>query len=740
MTKRAGSCTSIAAAALLAVAAFATSAAAATVTIGFQTPGLTAAARGSLTVAVTARSESGAVTEATLPLAKGGTIALAPGLWELAPTVPGFWSQPSTIRVAGDTAAATLTLFPAATIHGTVTTAEKPPRLLTIYFQPAPSDRAEAILPTSSVECPISGKRWTCEVPAGALDLAIRAQGYVSIYRWKETLLHTEPRDLGALTLRRGSTVSGSAFFAERLTNPPKITITLASEVSAPRPLDRKNRDRLLRQTVTPNARGFFAFTAAAGVYTIQAAAGELISEPRTVRVLDGREMMLREPLLLERPRLFTLQVVPALDPLKKPWSVLLQKMDHDNVVESDVAATIPPTGRWQKASLTPGHYALSIHRTPADSWHYEEFDLTADETREINLHLGAVNGLVTLGGKPLKGTVWFGGEHGQPHVPILTHEDGTFSVLLPLPEDAKWPAVDVTAESPYVHRTMTDVSLQRHEGKAWTVEIDVPSTLLLGEVVDAAGAVKRNAIINIVGADGSTQQILSEDGSFSISGLPAGRTALRAETREDESDGPQEVDVPADDSMTVRLVVKPRSVFDGIVTSSNGPVGSATISALPLDFQFRNVGRFPAEEDGHFTMPLPPGTTDSHLFVSAPGYAFRMMRAQKLETGPLMVLLDSQGGSLTVESPQRDSGELLPVVLHNGAAMPALTLAWLADGTSGPNGEHGFRATYPLVEEGPYAVCWMPLAAAGSGMPNGRCASGLLPRGGSLTLTAPAP
>lgn len=739
MKKRALSCTSFAAAALLAAAAFATSAAAATVTIGFQTPGMTSAARGSLTVAVTARSESGAVAEATLPLAKGGTIGLAPGLWELAPTVPGFWSQPSTIRVAGDTAA-TLTLFPAATIRGTVVSAEKPPRLLTIYFQPAPAEHAEAILPFSSVECPISGKRWTCEVPAGALDLAIRAPGYVSIYRWNEPLSHTAPRDLGALTLRRGSTVSGSAFFAERLTNPPKITVTLASDATAPQTLDRKNRDRLLRQTATPNARGFFALTAAPGIYTIQAAAGELISEPRTVRVLDGREMMLREPLLLERPRVFTLQVVPALDPLKKPWSVLLQKMDRNHVVESDVAATIPPSGRWQTASLTPGRYALSIRRTPSDSWHYEEFDLAADETREINLHLGAVKGTVTLGGKPLKGTVWFGGEHGQPHVPILTHEDGTFAVLLPLPDDAKWPVVDVTAETPYVHRTVNNVQLQRHEGKPWTVEIDVPSTLLLGEVVDAAGAVKRSAIINVAAADGSEQQILSDDGSFSISGLPAGRTALRAETREDESDGPQEVDVRADDSTTVRLVVKPRSVFDGTVTSTNGPVGSAIISALPLDFRYRNVGRFPVEEDGHFTMPLPPGTTDSHLFVSAPGYAFRMMRAQKPEAGPLLVLLDSQGGSLIVEAPRRDAGELLPVVLHNGAAMPALTLAWLADGTSGPNGEHGFRATCPLIEEGSYAACWMPLAAAGNGVPNGRCVNGLVARGGTLTLTLPEP
>src|SRR5207253_7822695 len=191
----------------------------------------------------------------------------------------------------------------------------------------------------------------------------------------------------------------------------------------------------------------------------------------------------------------------------------------------------------------------------------------------------------------------------------------------------------------------------------------------------------------------------------------------------------------------TIKLVVKPRSVYDGIITSANGPVGSATVTALPLDFRFRNVGRFPADEEGHFTLPLPPGTRDSHLYVAAPGYAFRMFRAQKPAEGPLVVLLDSQGGTLTVEAPQRDAGDLLPVVFHNGAAMPALTLSWLADGSSGPNGEHGFRATYPLVEEGPYAVCWMTLAAAGNGAPNGsRCTSGLLPRGGALTLTAPEP
>ncbi|HWS72005.1 MAG TPA: hypothetical protein VN605_07815, partial [Thermoanaerobaculia bacterium] len=351
--KRARSCTSSTIATLLGCVAIATSAAAATVTIGFSTPG--ASAPGSrAAVVVRAQSDSGATAEATLTLARGGTMALAPGLWELSLTAPGFWSQPSTIRVASDTTVATLTLFPAATLRGEIATTAKTPRSLTIHFQPTPAD-SPTTLPASSVECPITGKRWTCEVPAGALDLAIRAPGFVSIYRWNQRLTSTEAHDLGALTLRRGASLSGSVSFAERVAKPPKVTVAVTSQATAPQTLDRKDRDRLMRQTATPNARGFFDLTLAPGAYTIQATAGELISEPRDVRVIDGREAMLRDPLVLEKPRTFALQVTPPLDPLKSPWSVLLQKVDRNNVVESEVAGTVPATGRWEKTSLTPG-------------------------------------------------------------------------------------------------------------------------------------------------------------------------------------------------------------------------------------------------------------------------------------------------------------------------------------------------------------------------------------------------
>lgn len=726
---------------MLAVTVFWTTvtASAATISIGFKTPGM-AAAVPPANVIVRARSENGTTTEATLPLAQGGTMVLAPGLWEVALTATGFWSQPSAVRVGTGDSSTTLTLFPAATVRGEISMTGKPPRALTIYFQPAPSDTPSG-LPAASVECPIVNKRWTCEVPAGALDLAFRAPGFVTVYRWNERLAPASTENLGIVALRPGASLSGSVSFAERLAKPPKVTVTVWQQAGSPQTFDRRDRDRLRRLLSTPNARGFFDFTLAPGSYTIQASAGELISEAREVRVVDGREAMLRDPLVLEKPRTFSLQLTPPTDPTRKPWSIVLQKVDRNNVVENEVTAVVPATGRWEASKLTPGHYALSIRRTPGDLWHFEELDLAGDMTREINLDLGMVKGTVTLGGKPLKAAVWFGGEHGQPRIPIFTHDDGTFRLLLPMPAHDLWWAVDVNAEQPYVRRSLTDVVIKRHEKGPATIDIDLPTTLVVGEVVDAEGAVRKNAIINITASNGATQQILSESGTFTISGLPAGPTALRAETREDESDAPQEVDVRDDDAINVKLIVKPRSLYDGIVTSTNGPVASATVTALPLDFRFRNVGRFPADEDGHFTLPLPPGTRDSHVYVSAPGYAFRMMRAQKPAVGPLVVLLDAQGGTLIIESPRRDSGDLLPVVLHNGAAMPALTLAWLADGDSGPYGAHGFRATYPLVEEGPYAVCWMTIAAAGSGTAaGGRCTNGLLPRGGSLTLTAPEP
>jgi hypothetical protein len=388
--KRAISCT-LRVAALVAVAAIPLAASAASVTVTFSTPGASPSG-GKPVVTVHAQSESGTTAEATLPLAKGGTMALAPGLWELSPTAPGFWSQPSTVRVAGTPTATTLTLFPAVTLRGAIDTAAKTPRTLTIHFQPTPSD-SPSPLPASWVECPVSSKRWKCDVPAGVLDLAIRAPGFVSLYRWNQRLTGTEGHDLGTLPLRRGSSLSGSVSFAERIVKPPKINVAVWQEASLPQTPDRKDRDRLTRQTATPNTRGFFDLTVAPGSYTIQATAGDLISEPREVRVIDGRESMLRDPLVLERPRTFALQVTPPVDPLKKQWSAVLQKLDRNRVVENEVSGTIPPSGRWEKTSLTPGRYLLSIRRTPNDVWFSEEFVLTGDDTRDVKLNLGPVKG-----------------------------------------------------------------------------------------------------------------------------------------------------------------------------------------------------------------------------------------------------------------------------------------------------------------------------------------------------------
>jgi len=70
------------------------------------------------------------------------------------------------------------------------------------------ADFAPAI-PEDQVDCTLIQTRWLCHLPAGVLDVELRARSFVPIYLWNVAIPAGQEVDLGARALRSGASVAG---------------------------------------------------------------------------------------------------------------------------------------------------------------------------------------------------------------------------------------------------------------------------------------------------------------------------------------------------------------------------------------------------------------------------------------------------------------------------------------------------------------------------------------------------
>ena len=708
-------------------------AAASEVRVSFSTPIDSSPVDGE--VKVHARNEAGAEKDATARLIGGGSIVLDEGLWELTTTSAQYWMRPATLNVGADPTTIVLPAFRTVTVRGQVSA----PKVneLTIGFAPRPSDPPSPI-PASTVTCPIEQQKFTCRVPAGLLDLTFRAPGYVALYRWNEKLI--ADREVGLLTLRKGSSFTGTVVFAER--QPPKapaITVSVWSTSAAAQNDTEKARTAIARQNATPNARGFFQFALAPGDYFVQATAiGGLTSEKRQLRVLDGRESRLRTPLVLERPHALTVRVDPPVGPYGKPWQLSLTTADRNGGVDFEANAELPANGEWRKEGLYSGNYALRIGRADDDAWFSTAVEMSnADVDVDAKVPLTHLKGTVTYSGKPLVANVWFSDAAGK-RVGIRSRADGTYGpILFPLIEGDTWPRVEVEAETPFVRRTLRNVKLTRHDDDR-EVDIEVKGATIFGDVTDESGAPQRDAMVTAVMPDRTIVQVESASGAYVINAVPAGHVNLRANTHTAETSGPAEVEIAGDDSVELNLIVKPGSVIEGVVRSLNGGVSDTGIASIPLNHQNDFLAQQSTDPDGKFRIFMPPDSTAAIVSVNAPGYAYRLLRMPARSDAPVPVFVETSGGALTLSGPDPANGAIA-YVIHSGALLPLHIIRQLSGAENVADG----RTMIAMAEEGAYSLCVLApgevIAAADGFRPPDRCASGLLPRGGALTLEAPA-
>lgn len=672
-----------------------------------------------------------------------GIYDLPEGTWMIEVVAPGFWHQPKVVSI-GSEAEVPFVLWRTATIHGSVVPPKghASPRQLLVRFQSAPAVAEAERIPPTEIRCPVTESRWSCEIPAGLLDLRIRAATFQTSFHWDVELQPEERRAWGEVALRAGTSLVGTVASAPGV----KADLSECKVLVDPSLIDRfpgeSVRGGIKTSGGKPNRRGVFQLDGLSpGDYTVTALAGTLRSRPVRVRLIADKETELLEPLLLETPSAVTLRLVPPLDPDLKPWQVLLvSRTRSGGYVDPVTQSAAGDDGVWKFKGLHSGPYKALISTASGSRWAAREIEIAgSDADVTVEVPVVRVVGTIKLGDRPISATIFFGGESAEVRIPLRSDEEGQFDGFLP-PMKENWSRVTVESTSPPLKRTILDVPVDTDNETQTRIDIRLPATHLSGEVVDEKGQKIDGAIVRI-DDDGRDWEVDIEaaNGAFEAFGHPPGGVTVHASGYMVESD-PVRVELLEDQTTQVRLVLKRSGLLSGRVVSASGPVGGARVVALPTDVPAPLVIGFPTNARGEFGALVPPGTRSADVFVEANGYAAKMFHLRLPEPAePIEIPLDPNGGSLVAEVPRFDGyGETpAPYLVHNGAQVSLRSFdTAVFDWTLS---KEFVTVRIPLLERGMYSLCLAsnaerPLLRAGR-LPPDRCKSGFLPPLGELKL-----
>lgn len=666
------------------------------------------------------------------------------GMWRLEAQADGFWAEEQ-IVLPGKTGqeAVRLRLFPTGILKARVEPprGENPPKNLSVRFQPAPGAGGKTGLPKdATVSCPVREGIWQCAVPGGRLDLRIKSEGLIPVYQWGAGVEPGKTKDLGTLSLRRGSSVAGWVQLesGEPPARPVRVVLSNQAAAYPETPHDAERLRSLARETRT-NERGFFQIEGIdPGSYVVTASdTGFAPARVSPVVVREGLQAEILEPIVLARPVSLEVVLDPPVDPYGQPWKLqLYPERAPDASGGGGWKGTASQEGLWTQTGLAPGDYQLTILGDLDSRWAHQEIRLERGGLPVfVEIPVVLIEGKVTLGDEPLAATLWFGGRSGERRIRFDADEKGRFEGALP--EEGTWP-VTLASEEEDLRLNLKPVQVKRLPGKrAASVDIRVPDTTLAGEVVDDQGRKVSGAQVSVTRA-GAHGVNADEDGEFEIRGLEPGLAGVEA-WEQDRTSGMVEVMISEDrDAPRLRLVLRKETRVQGKVFSSAGAVPGAELLALPsmADVAFATVAKAVTRADGSFTLSFPANVQAFHLTVFAPGYALRMLPVIVEPGKALDVPVESSGGTLVIEVPGLRREDPQPMLAHNGTftVLPLLS-RWIR--LQRVQSQDPGRIVIPNMEAGDYSVCRNAELELRQSKepPRDRCASGFLAPHGELVL-----
>ena len=673
--------------------------------------------------------------------------------WALAVQIPGYWT-PTRVVVAEpkpEDGLEKVILWPTATLRGTVKWTGEAEEAVALSVRIEGTPFSQAALPPGEIACTVGlDRRFSCEVPAGALDLSFRAKSYIPIYRWGVSLKPAEVKAVGEIALREGSSLSGWVTVEGGTVAPScvaKLVTATAGPAVAP---SMSHRVAKAGNRAPVNKEGFFQLTGIApGSYVLVVEQpGFAPAELSGVDVWPSSETALPNPILLKRPLELEVLIDPPLDWLQRPWQVEVLR-GHDFSVQLDRKPVFDgpasEDGLVHVKGQRPGRYSILVSDSLGNRFVADPMVQVLgreDARREIHIDLVSVGGQVTHGKEPVAATLWFGGRFGGHRVEMTSDVDGEFHGVLP--QGGKW-TVEVSAAEPRLETQVSvDVKPDR-EGEA-VVDVRLPDTLVFGRVLNEQGEAIPGADVFFKSATAAIGAETGAEGRFESHALPEGLLQVSARAFTSQGKLLSEDTVlnlsEAHPVGPIDLVVRATKSLVGRVESLRGPVVGGTVLVFS---QIPRIGAGAVARtdlDGGFSVAVPGQALHLTAIVSPPGRALKAFSLPAMKD-PVVLHVPEEGGGLELELPLEADllrqEEVVLIVHQDGHYLPGSDLLRWAMG-HGVSMYEGRIVRVPQLAPGRYEACLTPATVPGAD-PNAWkskktvCAAGNLVAGNTLQL-----
>lgn len=695
-------------------------------------------------VAATVHIESPGTSE-SVPVDVPGSVVLnlpaAGGPWNIDVIADGYWAAslvvPENLSCGGSDGTQLQTVLRrVGRVEGSLT--RKPESLklgrsLEIQFETSPGSARgrttndEQPISRDKNPCAMEEERFVCNVPAGALDLRLEADGFRPWYFWDQVVSSEKSLDLGLLRLQRGSCLAGWVELDGQIDD-PAAAVTLVPQVTGwiEDPAQRRRLGTQEFETLV-NDRGFFQLTGLGpGVFSLTAV-GEGFA-PRTVEEIEigqDQELFLGEPIVLRPPQELSVFIDPPQDPNGHPWLVELSTpKSRSRVVGIKERSPADLTGRWAASGLSTGSYFLEVLDRQDNRWMREKIEIREEGQSPVFFKLESVEvrGVILRGGEPVETSLVFGSRYRRPNVRLHSDEEGEFRGILP--RQGEW-ALEVGVEGGD-HQNLPDVEVLRHKGEdAAYLTIEIPDTAVAVKVTRGGNAAGAQLLIRSVDTGQAvTSRRVDESGELTVRGLAPGKYSIRA-FRKGESSEPEIVDAKeaqAASELSLELVRESR--FEGRVSYLGTGVAGARIFLFPAASDGLSWNREGVTDAlGRFDIEYNAAVADLDVLVLAAGLGSRLARF-RTGGGVSEITLSPSRGTLVI-----NNGALFDhSLIHHQAAIPIQSLiAPLLSAGFEPLRE-GIGLVLESLSPGPYFLC-------PSGAVTAECKGGEVVEGGELVV-----